>query len=37
VLVADDEERLTRDILALARKYGRYGYRRVTEMLLRSG
>jgi transposase InsO family protein len=29
----DDEERLTADIIALARQYGRYGYRRVTAML----
>jgi putative transposase len=36
-LVAEDEDRLTRDILALACKYGRYGYRRVTEMLARAG
>jgi len=25
----DDEERLTADIIALARQYGRYGYRKV--------
>ena len=29
----DDEERLTADIVALARQYGRYGYRRITAML----
>jgi len=29
----DDEERLTADIIELARRYGRYGYRRVTAML----
>jgi putative transposase len=29
----DDEERLTADIIELARQYGRYGYRRVTAML----
>jgi len=29
----DDEEQLTADILALARQYGRYGYRRITAML----
>ena len=29
----DDEERLTSDIIVLARQYGRYGYRRVTAML----
>jgi transposase InsO family protein len=30
---ADDEEALTDDIVALARQYGRYGYRRVTALL----
>src|SRR5918993_1440835 len=29
----DDEERLTADIIALARRYGRYGYRKVAELL----
>src|ERR687894_298814 len=29
----DDEERLTADIVALARRYGRYGYRKVAELL----
>ncbi|MDC1198942.1 IS3 family transposase, partial [bacterium] len=29
----DDEGRLTADIIELARRYGRYGYRRVTAML----
>ena len=33
----DDEERLTADIIALARDYGRYGYRRIAEMLRRAG
>jgi putative transposase len=33
----DDEERLTADIIALARDYGRYGYRRIAELLRRSG
>ena len=33
---ADDEQALTGDIIALAKQYGRYGYRRVTA-LLRSG
>jgi putative transposase len=28
-----DEERLTEDIIALATKYGRYGYRRITALL----
>ena len=27
-----DEERLTGDIIALATRYGRYGYRRITAM-----
>lgn len=31
------EDFLTDDIIALARKYGRYGYRMVTEMLNNSG
>ena len=30
---ADDEAALTGDIIALARQYGRYGYRRVTALL----
>jgi putative transposase len=30
---ADDEVALTEDIIALARQYGRYGYRRVTALL----
>jgi putative transposase len=30
---ADDEAALTRDIIALARQYGRYGYRRITALL----
>ena len=30
---ADDEEALTEDIVALARQYGRYGYRRITALL----
>jgi hypothetical protein len=29
----DDEERLTADIIALARQYGRYGYRKIAELL----
>jgi len=33
----DDEQRLTADIIALARDYGRYGYRRIAEMLRRAG
>jgi hypothetical protein len=30
---ADDEAALTQDIIALAREYGRYGYRRITALL----
>jgi len=33
----DDEAALTAEIIALARQYGRYGYRRVTALLRRSG
>lgn len=33
----DDEEQLTADIVALARDYGRYGYRRIAELLRRAG
>jgi transposase InsO family protein len=29
----DDEERLTADIIVLARQYGRYGYRKIAELL----
>jgi transposase InsO family protein len=29
----DDEERLTNDIIELARQYGRYGYRKIAELL----
>jgi len=29
----EDEERLTADIIELAREYGRYGYRKIAEML----
>jgi transposase InsO family protein len=35
--VADDEQRLTADIIALARQYGRYGYRRITALLRQAG
>jgi len=34
---ADDEAALTADIIALARQYGRYGYRRITALLCRAG
>jgi hypothetical protein len=33
---ADDEARLTADMIDLAKRYGRYGYRRITA-LLRAG
>ena len=32
-----DEDRLTEDIIELARQYDRYGYRPVTELLNQSG
>jgi transposase InsO family protein len=32
VIVRDDEDALTRDIVELASSYGRYGYRRITAM-----
>ena len=34
---ANDEAALTEDIIALARQYGRYGYRRVTALLREAG
>ena len=34
---ADDEAALTEEIIALARQYGRYGYRRVTALLRDAG
>ena len=33
----DDEQALTEDIIALAKQYGRYGYRRVTALLRSAG
>jgi putative transposase len=33
----DDEARLTADVIELARQYGRYGYRKIAELLRRSG
>ena len=33
----DDEDALTRAILALASQYGRYGYRRITALLRATG
>jgi putative transposase len=34
---AEDEERLTEAIVALATRYGRYGYRRITALLRQAG
>jgi len=33
----DDEQRLTADIIELARQYGCYGYRKVAELLRQAG
>jgi hypothetical protein len=33
----DDEERLTADIIELARQYGRYGYRKIAALLRDTG
>ena len=33
----DDEERLTADIVELARQYGRYGYRKIAALLRDEG
>ena len=33
----DDEAALTADIVALATRYGRYGYRRITALSRRAG
>jgi putative transposase len=33
----EDEQRLTADIIELARHYGRYGYRKIAELLRRAG
>jgi putative transposase len=33
VLYRTDEDALTREIVALASEYGRYGYRRITALL----
>jgi len=33
----DDEAALTADIIALAREYGRYGYRKITALLRATG
>ena len=34
---AADEERLTQDIIRLAKQYGRYGYKRITALLRAEG
>ncbi len=34
---ADDEAALTADIVELAKRYGRYGYRRITALLRDAG
>jgi transposase InsO family protein len=36
-LYRTDEDALTRDIIALASEYGRYGYRRITALLQARG
>ena len=36
-MVRTDENALTRSIIALATKYGRYGYRRITALLRDAG
>ena len=33
----EDEDRLTADIIELARQYGRYGYRKIAELLRSTG
>ena len=33
----DDEDRLTADIVELARQYGRYGYRKIAALLRHAG
>jgi putative transposase len=33
----EDEDRLTQAIIALAKQYGRYGHRRITALLKRTG
>ena len=35
--VRDDEQALTNDIAALATRFGRYGYRRITALLRHAG
>src|ERR1700751_926735 len=36
-IVRTDEDALTRAIIALASQYGRYGYRRITALLVEAG
>ncbi len=36
-LFRDDEQALTNDIVGLATRFGRYGYRRITARLRQSG
>ena len=36
-VVRDDEQALTDDIVGLATRFGRYGYRRIAALLRRSG
>ena len=36
-LVKDDEQALTNDIVGLATRFGRYGYRRITALLRHAG
>ena len=36
-MTGDDEQALAKDIVALATRFGRYGYRRITALLRRSG
>ena len=33
----EDEEQLTADLIALARQYGRYGYRKISALLREAG
>jgi putative transposase len=36
-LISNDESPLTQEIIKLASKYGRYGYRRITALLQNEG
>ena len=33
----EDDERLTADVIELARQYGRYGYRKIAALLAQAG